>query len=190
MSRFEQLKRLWRTDLYRYEARTDARALAHALVTVPGYRYTFAMRACKVLTAGRGGAVHATAVMVMARYSRRYGIGIPFDTEIGEGFYIGHFGGIVVNHRARIGRNCTISHGVTLGQTNRGSRAGAPTIGDGVYIGPGAAVIGGIAIGNNVAIGANSVVTDDVPDNAVVAGSPARVISDRGAEAYVNFTDY
>jgi serine O-acetyltransferase len=190
MRRFDRLKQLWRTDLYRYEARTDAKALVHALVTIPGYRYTFVMRACQVLTAGRGRAAHGIAVLVLARYSRKYGISIPFDTEIGEGFYIGHFGGIVVNYRARIGRNCNISHGVTLGQTNRGSRAGAPLIGDGVYIGPGAKVIGAVTIGNNVAIGANCVVTDDIPDNSVVAGTPGRVISDRGAEAYVNYTDY
>ena len=186
MRRWDDLKRLWRADLYRYGDGFDAGTLLRALVTVPGYRYTFVMRACRVLTAGRGRIARGLATLVHQRYSRRYGISIPFDTEIGEGLYIGHFGGIVVNYRARIGRDCNISHGVTLGQANRGARSGAPVIGDGVYIGPGAKVVGAVTIGNNVAIGANCVVTDDVPDNGVVAGVPGRVISDRGATAYVN----
>ena len=55
-----------------------------------------------------------------------------------------------------------------------------------VYIGPGAKVIGGIRIGNNVAIGANAVVTHDVPDNAVVGGVPARILSYNGSSGLIN----
>ena len=75
---------------------------------------------------------------------------------------------------------------MTIGQSNRGDRRGVPTIGSRVYIGPGAKIIGNIQIGNNVAIGANAVVTKDVPDNAVVAGIPARIISMDGADGYVD----
>lgn len=49
-------------------------------------------------------------------------------------------------------------------------------IGDNVTIFAGAKVIGNIRIGNNVTVGANSVVTSDVPDNAIVAGVPARIL--------------
>jgi serine O-acetyltransferase len=79
---------------------------------------------------------------------------------------------------------------ITLGQTKRGPRRGAPTIGDNVYIGPGARIIGAVVVGNNVAVGANCVVTEDVPDNAVVVGVPARVVSSEGSSGYVNRTDY
>ena len=116
---------------------------------------------------------------------RHYGIQIPWGTHIGKGFYIGHFGTIVVNGGAVIGDNVNISQGVTIGQTNRGKRKGVPVIGNGVYIGPGAKVIGKVTIGNNVAIGANAVVTEDVPDNACVAGVPAKIVSMNGAEGYV-----
>jgi serine O-acetyltransferase len=109
-------------------------------------------------------------------------------TNIGYGFYIGHFGGIVVNGQSRIGNNVNISHGVTLGQANRGRNIGYPTVGDYVYIGPGAKIIGNVNIGNHAAIGANSVVTKDVPNNAVVAGVPATIISDQGSSGYVNRT--
>src|SRR4051812_2714402 len=102
------------------------------------------MRACRALATSRGRWAHVTALLVLRRFERRWGISIPYETEIGEGFYIGHFGGIVVNHRARIGRNCNIQQGVTIGQANRGSRKGAPVIGDRVWIGPGAKVVGSI----------------------------------------------
>lgn len=118
----------------------------------------------------------------------RFGISIDVGTSIGDGFYIGHFGGIVVNGASKIGKNVNISHGVTIGQTNRGQYKGVPTIGNNVYVGPGAKIIGGISVGNNVAIGANAVVTRDIPDNSVAVGIPARVISGRGSEGYVEFT--
>ena len=102
------------------------------------------------------------------------------------GFYIGHFGSIVVNGEATIGSNVNISQGVTIGQSNRGPRKGVATIGNCVYIGPGAKIVGNVKIGNNVAIGANCVVTKDIPDNAVVAGIPGEVLSMNGAECYVD----
>lgn len=51
-------------------------------------------------------------------------------------------------------------------------------------------MLGNIKIGNNVAIGANAVVVKDVPDNAVVAGIPAEVLSLKGAQEYIRNTDY
>lgn len=105
---------------------------------------------------------------------------------IGEGFFIGHWGTIVVNEKVKIGRNVNISQGVTIGQLNRGKRMGTPVIGNEVYIGPGAKILGNIVVGNNVAIGANAVVLDDVPDNVCVAGIPAKIVSMNGSDGYVN----
>ena len=56
------------------------------------------------------------------------------------------------------------------------TKIGRVTIGDNVFIGAESVVLPGVTIGNNVIIGANSTVTRDVPDNCVVAGSPAKVI--------------
>ena len=56
------------------------------------------------------------------------------------------------------------------------TKIGRVTIGDNVFIGADSVVLPGVTIGSNVIIGANSTVTHDVPDNTVVAGSPARVI--------------
>lgn len=89
--------------------------------------------------------------------------------------------GIVIASGAKIGSNCRISHQVTIGR----SMGGCPTIGDNVYIGPGAKIFGDIKIGNNVRIGANCPVFFDVPDNAaVVLPKPRVIIKEEGYEYY------
>lgn len=117
------------------------------------------------------------------------GIQISPNVDIGPGLYIGHFGEICIGGPTRIGRFCNISQGNTIGVAGRGERRGIPEIGDFVYIAPGAKIIGKIKVGNNVAIGANAVVTKDVPDNAVVAGVPARVISYETSRDFVEFNE-
>jgi serine O-acetyltransferase len=129
-------------------------------------------------------------VLALHHYSIRYGIDISRDAPIGSGFYIGHFGGIFVNADVVIGANCNISQGVTLGRQNRGEREGCPTIGNNVYIGPGAKIIGRVTIGDRAAVGANAVVVSDVAPGTTVGGVPARPISSSGSDGYVNRTDY
>ncbi len=111
-------------------------------------------------------------LLLYHRIRTKWGIELPRRTCVGPGLYIGHFGGIIVNEDTILGANCILSHGVTIGVGGHGSRRGCPTVGDNVYIGPGAKLFGKIRIGNNVSIGANAVVYRDVPDNAVVALSP------------------
>ena len=79
---------------------------------------------------------------------------------------------------AKIGRNCVIYQQVTIGNNmiQDSKSYGAPTIGDGVFIGAGAIILGGVEIGNNCRIGAGAVVTKSIPDNCVVVSQPSRVI--------------
>ena len=56
------------------------------------------------------------------------------------------------------------------------TKIGRVTIGDNVFVGAESVIMPGVTIGNNVVIGANSTVTHDVPDNTVVAGTPAKQI--------------
>lgn len=106
--------------------------------------------------------------------SQRLGFSIPFNV-FGAGLSIAHYGTIVVNSKARIGKNCRIQECVNIGTTN--GSANAPIIGKNVFIGAGAKIIGDIRIGDDVCIGAGAVVVKDVPDGVTVGGVPAKVIS-------------
>lgn len=108
---------------------------------------------------------------------RQTGIQIPLNTKIGEGVLFCHFSCIVFAEQVVVGKYCSIHQGVTIGRVFAGEKAGTPIIGDHVIIYPGAKVIGKIHIGNNVIIGANATVINDIPDNCVVVGTPARVVS-------------
>lgn len=94
------------------------------------------------------------------------------STEIGAGLYLGHAYSITVNPNIKIGQNVNIHKGVTIGQENRGSRKGVPTIGDCVWIGVNATIVGNVIIGNDVLVAPNSFVNCDVPDHSVVFGNP------------------
>jgi serine O-acetyltransferase len=109
------------------------------------------------------------------------GVGISPQAVIGPGLYIGHFGQVIINGDATIGANASLSQEITIGYAQRGPRAGVPTIGDRVYIAPGAKLFGAITIGDDVAVGANAVVNRDIEDRGVVGGVPARLISKQGS---------
>jgi serine O-acetyltransferase len=117
------------------------------------------------------------------------GIDLPKHSKIGKGLYIGHFGGIIVSPDVEIGGYCNLSHDVTIGVGGRGEKRGVPKVGNRVFIGPGVRIFGAIQIGDDVAIGANSVVTKDIPDRAVVMGIPAQIINFNGSEEYVSYRD-
>lgn len=115
------------------------------------------------------------------RTKTKWGIEIPRHTQIGAGFYIGHFGGITISSAAKLGQNINISQGVTIGVSGQGEKFGAPMIGDNVYIAPGAKIFGKIAIGDNVKIGANAIIYKDIPENAIVVLDPGyKIISYKG----------
>ena len=113
------------------------------------------------------------------------GISIPASAKIGHSFYIGHFGGIILNANVIIGNNCNISQGVTIGISGRGSNRGVPTIGNEVYIGVNAVIAGEISIGDNVLVGSCSHVNSSIDENSVVLGVPAVVISNKGSKGYI-----
>lgn len=82
--------------------------------------------------------------------------------------------GVVIGHDVEMGKNVRIQQNVTLGRKEPTSEAGYPTIGSGVRIGAGSAVVGDVEIGDGAVVGANAVVNDDVPPGATVVGVPAR----------------
>ena len=115
----------------------------------------------------------------------RSGFPIPFKQKmyfftkshnIDEGLFI-HHGFSTVIFAEKMGKNCQIWHGVTIGR-NRKDRC--PRIGNYVKIYANNVVVGDIDIGDNVIIGAGSVVTKNVPSNCTVVGNPARIIKKDG----------
>ncbi len=187
---YSDFRRLTRADLYRYAGSARLKDHLFHYLFSPGYRCTWWMRLCVFLSAGKLRRLFfPLAWLINHGQQIRFGIGISYKTKIGPGLYIGHEGGIVVSEFAVIGRNCNLSHQVTIGVSRRGARPGVPTIGDNVYIGPGAKLFGAIVVGDNAAIGANCVVTHDVPENAVVVGIPGKVISYEGSQGYINNND-
>ena len=124
---------------------------------------------------------------VYRRVTRITQIQVPLFTNIGEEFYIGHCGRIIINPKAVIGKNVNISTGCTIGQENRGKRMGAPVISDNVWIGTNAVIVGAVHIGTDVLIAPNSYVNCDVPEHSIVLGNPC-VIKHRlnATESYVN----
>ena len=104
-------------------------------------------------------------------FDRKYGLSILSD-HIGDGLFIGHGHGINVHPSAVIGKNCNLNKNVTVGESMRGTRKGAPVIGNDVWIGTGAIVVGKITVGDDVLIAPNAFVNTDVPAHSVVTGNP------------------
>lgn len=104
-----------------------------------------------------------------------WGAYIPPSCLIGSKTKFGYGGsGVVIHNRVKIGKNCIINPGVTIGGRSRIYEV--PEIGDNVFIAGGAKILGNVKVGDNVIIGANAVVIDNVPDNCIVAGIPAKII--------------
>ena len=113
------------------------------------------------------------------------GIAISCEACIGPGFYIGHFGHIFIGKDAVIGAYCSISHGVTIGESGRGTQRGTPRIGDRVLIGANAVLAGKLSIGDDAVIAPNSLVIYDVSASSVMMGVPAKCFSKAGSRDIV-----
>lgn len=112
------------------------------------------------------------------RYVRNvYGIELPYSVELGRRVIVEHQGCIVVHGDCRIGDDCIIRQGCTLGNRTLDARFDAPVLGRQVNVGAGAKILGAVVIGDGAQIGANAVVLDNVPPRATAVGIPARIVS-------------
>lgn len=119
-----------------------------------------------------GKGVRWLAGWIMRQMAKRNGNEITFNGSIGGGLVLAHGRNITVNSKAKLGRNCVLFKGCTIGSVRSGKRAGWPVLGDRVVVGCNAFVCGGIRIGDDVLIAANAFVNFDVPDHSVVVGNP------------------
>lgn len=173
-------------DLRRYGR--APREQARALLLVPGlwavgaYRFARWTQARPQGFARRLFGVAATLFNLFAVVTSS--VELNAAAEIGPGLYLPHTGYIVVGAGVRLGRHCTLTQGVTIGHAGGGRSNGAdefPSVGDRVYVGPGAAIVGPLTVGDDALIGVGAVVTRPVPPRGVAVGNPARVISLNGS---------
>jgi len=167
-------------DFYRYKEKWNLWAFICLYFRFDTFAIAFLYRTLQYLGSKKGGLLFKYLYL---RKRRQTGIQIPLNTSIGRGVLFCHFSCIVFSEKVTIGNYCSIHQGVTVGRVFAGEKAGVPTLGDHVIIYPGAKVVGKIRIGNNVIIGANATVVSDVPDNCVVVGSPARIVSTNSRKA-------
>lgn len=163
----------------------------------PNYRWKFIydLRMCEyyyyLLKHDRYGMFYGVIYMYyklkLRRLSFKLGYTIPINC-FDSGLSIPHYGTIVVNDRARIGKNCRLHVGVNIGAST--GKDGAPRIGNNVYIGPGAILFGNIKIADNITIGANATVNKSFDNpNVIIAGTPAKIVKENCPSWWVNKLD-
>lgn len=159
-----------KSDLCRYVGKDNINLYSFSkhYVLNTGFKFSFWLR----LTKSENRLISVIAKVQRKRFGTKYMLDIPSSTEIGYGLYIGHGQNIVVNHTTQIGNNVNLSQFTSIGSNHDN----AATIGDNVYIGPNVCIVENVIIGNNVQIGAGAVVIKDIPESAIAAGVPARVL--------------
>lgn len=152
------------------------------------FSITFWFRICSYLNTKKNIFVRLLLKLMSFCYrmnEHHLGIELPIGTRVMGGVKFCHYGTIVINENSIIGKNVTLHHGCTLGCIFEGAHKGSPVLGNHVVMFPGSKVVGNVHIGNNVVIAANSVVTKDIPDNCIVGGIPARILSEDSSNFFI-----
>ncbi len=120
----------------------------------------------------------ARAISQLSRFLTH--IEIHPGATIGRRCFIDHGDGVVIGETAVVGDDVLMYHQVTLGGTTLSKGKRHPTIGNGVMIGMGAAILGPISVGDRCRIGSNAVVNKDIPSDCTVVGIPGRIVKRNG----------
>lgn len=153
------------------------RAMKHRRV-----RYMFWWRLAKYCSE-KGGCWQKIAGKIERRILDKFDVKIPLEVEIGKGLDIAYLTGVVIGHKVRIGENCSIKPGVTIGLRGHFDQMDI-NIGDNVTIGCNASILGGkVNIGDNVTIGAHALVMQDIPADSVFITRIASEILPKKAES-------
>ncbi|WP_455542986.1 serine O-acetyltransferase [Intestinibacter sp.] len=185
----ESLKSIIEDDIYRYFGTKKIPLKEKILRKEVGLKYIILYRKANYYYNSNNLILKIYYALRLLAASKKTHFQIMPRNKIGRGFYIGHWGRVIINPDAVLGKNINISTGVVIGQENRGQRKGVPTIGDEVWIGANAIIVGNIKIGNDVLIAPNTYINKDIPSHSIVVGNPARIISRENAcESYIENT--
>lgn len=171
------MNRVFQKDLYRYYGESGE-PLSKKIFRPLEIKYISLFRKanmCKFLP------LKLFYMLRLMHLSNKTQIQIPARTSIGEGFYIGHLGRVIIHPDTVLGKNINIGTGVTIGVENRGQRKGVPQISDNCWIGTNAVIVGNVKIGSDVLIAPLTYVNFDVPDHSIVIGNPGRIIHKENA---------
>jgi serine O-acetyltransferase len=161
-----------------YEKDPAARGFWEVLLCYPGLHAVWLYRPAHWLWQ-RGLYFPARLLSHIARFLT--GVEIHPGATIGRRFFIDHGMGVVIGETSEIGDDVLLYQGVVLGGVSLEHKKRHPTLGNGVVVGAGAAVLGAIKVGDRSRIGAGSVVLQEVPPDTTVFGVPAHAA--RGASA-------
>lgn len=123
------------------------------------------------------GAIIRDKVQIGDRAVIMMGAIINIGAVVGEATMIDM--GAVLGGRAIVGKNCHIGAGAVLAGVVEPASATPVIVEDNTLVGANAVIIEGVHVGKNCVVAAGAVVIEDVPDNMVVAGCPARIIKQR-----------
>jgi serine O-acetyltransferase len=153
-----------------FEKDPAARSTAEVLFCYPGLHAVWLYRPAHWLWT-RGFHFAARLLSHLARFLT--GVEIHPGAVIGRRFFIDHGMGVVIGETTEIGDDVLLYQGVVLGGVSLEHKKRHPTLGNGVVVGAGAAILGAIKIGDRSRIGAGSVVLQEIPPDTTVFGVPA-----------------
>lgn len=172
-----------KADTIRQYGRYSFTTLSKGIITKRTFRLVVTMRLCQIVSQANP-AIKLTLPLFKLLHSfsaHNACADFAWRSNVGPGLAITHGWGLVVNLGAKIGKNVTLFHGVTLGRRDKilpnGERQiGLPTIEDEVWIGPHAVIAGDVTIGKGSRIAAGAFIIESVPPYSVVSGNPAKII--------------
>lgn len=150
-----------------------ARSRLEVVLCYPGVHALMFHRVAHALW-GRDWKLAARFISQVGRFMT--GIEIHPGATIGRRFFVDHGMGVVIGETAEIGDDVTLYQGVTLGGVSLDPGKRHPTLGNGVIVGAGAAVLGPFTVGDGARIGSNAVVVKAVPAGVTMVGTAARAV--------------